>query len=444
MDVTSIGNLFKDITTRVLAALIVILHLAGFVYKAIEGNIYLDDSIEYLYMAENIANEGIFYCGDLSKPINPDFFTKRPPLYSLFLTAVHLVFKSDLAVIFVQNLISLFNILLIVIMAVKLGQTSVKIALLLVLLSPVQIIYANMVMSEIILQTWILLMVNSFLIFVKTKKSMNLLWVSVFLILAMLTKPVMYPFALIILLAGLYYFFKDKVKLALVYGLLPLFFIIGYNLWNQKRTGVFHFSSIQTINLVQYNTYFFIKNQFGEQKADEFLKSTYQEANQIENYAERQAFLKRTALDNIKENLPGYLFFHTKGIVKWFVDPGRFDLYNFFGVEAEKYSGYLYQLNREGFRHSVKAFFSQPLWIVLALLSTFVLRLFLAILIPIWFLFGKQSFQEKLAIVIPIVFVASVTGPLGASRFMLPLFPLIILAGSVAFSNIFASNRKVS
>lgn len=392
----------------------------------------MDDSIEYLYMAENIADEGIFYCGDLSKPINPDFFTKRPPLYSLFVSAMHFVFNSDVAVILLQNFISIFNILLLVILAIKLGQTSVKIALLVMLLSPVQVIYANMLMSEIILQTWILLMVNSFLNFLRTKDSLNFLWISIFLILAMLTKPVMYPFALILLIIGAFYFYKHRVKAALIYCLLPLFFILGYNSWNYKRTGVFHFSSIQTINLVQYNTYFFIKNQFGDQKADEFLKSTYREANQIENYAERQAFLKGTAVSKIKENLPEYLFFHAKGTARWFVDPGRFDFYNFLGVKAEKSSGYLHQLNREGLGHTIQNFFRQPLWMVLMLVATFAIRLSLTVLMIIWFFFGKHGFLVKLAILVPVLFVAAATGPLGASRFMLPLLPLIILAASSA------------
>ncbi len=444
MYLTTVKNLFKDRTTKFLMVLIVVFHLAGFFFKAKEGNFYLDDSIEYLYMAGNIANEGVFYCGDLSKPINPDFYTKRPPLYPLYVTAVHLIFKSDLAVIFLQNLISLFNILLMIILAEKLRQTSVRIALIFLLISPVQVFYANMIMSEIILQTWILLMVNSYLRFFKAKNPINLFWGSLFLILAMLTKPVMYPFAAILLVGGLYFLLKDRIKLAMVYGLLPITFLLGYNLWNQNRTGVFHFSSIQTINLVQYNIYYFLINQFGDKDADEFLKSTYHKADQIENYTQRQSFLKKAALEKIKVNLPAYFWFHAKGVVRWFVDPGRFDYYNFFGVEAQKSSGFLKQLSREGTEKTFRNFLSQPFYMVVLLVSTFAVRVLLLSFMVLWLLLSQNSLLEKISVALPILFVAAATGPLGASRFMLPLLPLIILAASSSLNYMFASKAKIN
>jgi hypothetical protein len=64
----SIVTFLKDRNTKVLAALIVLLHLAGFVYKVFDGNLYMDDSIEYLYMAENISNEGIFIAVTFQNP----------------------------------------------------------------------------------------------------------------------------------------------------------------------------------------------------------------------------------------------------------------------------------------------------------------------------------------------------------------------------------------
>lgn len=68
------------------------------------------DSAEYIYMALNIKQHFWFYCGNPVLPVVPEYFTLRPPGYSLLLALIYLFSVSGWTVLVVQNIISVFNI----------------------------------------------------------------------------------------------------------------------------------------------------------------------------------------------------------------------------------------------------------------------------------------------------------------------------------------------
>ena len=416
----------------VLIGLVVCIHIFAFTYQILNKSYFLADSFEYLQEAENIFEQGLFYCGDLNEQINPDLYTKRPPLYPIFIGLSQLLPGKIIPLLLLQNLLSLFNILILLKIVTRYFKVSKTLIFIFILFSPVQAIYANLVMSEILFQTLILMMVLYFLSFIKSEKTKHFLLSTLFLVLAMLTKPVMFPFAFVTIALGLFYAFRKKMLKIFLLSLFPFLMVNAYKYWNFERTGYYHYSSITNINLVNYNTNFFLSKTKGVEEANRINAEIHEEASKLSDYASQQVYLKKRATEIIKNDLIKYSIFHIKGSFRFFIDPGRFDIYNFFGLEEDVESGFLYTLNEKGFMTALKQLFSLNPWAIVLLLFI----LFFNVLKTIGF--GLFIFTKgvkpvyKISIMILPVYIALATGPLGASRFMLPVLLFIIL-GAVAF-----------
>lgn len=419
---------------NILLSVIILVHLIGFAYQTIYQHIYLGDSHEYLLMADNILDHHLFYCGNPEEDMDLTKLSKRPPVYPLFIALIKMVTPSDTAIIFIQNLLSIFNILLLLSILKRWKRGSESTALILILLCPAQVIYANFAMSEMLLQTFLLLLFSFTDQFLRKGNLKYGLWASLILILAMLTKPVMYPFSLIWLVAGVFYFFRKGRKWVILISLLPIIAAVLYSYWNFERTGHFHFSAITNINLVDYNTYFFLSNAHGAETADSLVNEIYLEADRTENFADRQAALKESALDIIRQSPVSYAIFHLKGALRGFIDPGRFDLFNFFGMEGQTHEGLLYVLNEKGFWAALKVLFNQSLALLMVLMLVFVANVIIALaLLFLPLVKGLSKTQISLLLILP-VYAAMATGPLNASRFMLPVMPFIVMGASISLS----------
>jgi hypothetical protein len=416
----------------VFLALILALHIFAFTYQLVNNNYFLADSFEYLQEAENIFSQGKFYCGNLNEQINPDLFTKRPPLYPLFIGFSQLFPGKIIPLLLFQNLLSLFNILIILKLAFRYFKLNKTLIFIFILFSPAQAIYANLVMSEILFQTLLIMMVLYFLSFIKSEKIKHFFLSALFLILAMLTKPVIFPFAFIMIALGLLYAFRKKMFGIFLISIIPFLIVNAYKYWNFERTGYYHFSSITNINLVNYNTNFFLSKTKGIEEANRKNAKIYEEASKLSDYGSQQEYLKNQAMEIIKNDLIKYSVFHLKGSFRFFIDPGRFDIYNFFGLEEDVESGFLYTLNEKGFKAAIKQLFSLNPWAIVLLLFILIFNILKTIGFSL-FIFAKGVKPVyKISIMILPVYIALATGPLGASRFMLPVLLFIIL-GAVAF-----------
>jgi len=121
------------------------LHLFAFIWQISGHLVFTKDSYEYIEAAGN------FFGSDDINNTNPFFITKRTLGYPFFLWILGL--KSTF-VFFVQNCLSLFNLWLLSKLVNKQQPKFKFIGLtLLLILSPAQIIYANLVMAEILLQS---------------------------------------------------------------------------------------------------------------------------------------------------------------------------------------------------------------------------------------------------------------------------------------------------
>ncbi len=404
------------------------LHLFYFLWQVIHGNYLLSDSFEYLMAASNIREEFLLYCGDLEKVVNYDLFTKRPPVYPLFLAACQWISSGFVFVTIVQNALSIFSLLLVRSIFIQLGY-STKYDLLFVFLlifSPAQYIYANMIMSETLLQFLIIIAFWSFTKFIKSGLYIYSIAYGVAIFLCLLTKPVFTYFIYVNLLFFIWLAIKRSSFKPILVSLIPLLFLLGYQYRNYNATGVFETSSIARINLLDYNTRHFLINTVGYDESDSIISDIKERAKQTLNYKQEAAFIESEAIGIISRIPLSYALFHLKGIFGFFLDPGRFDMVNFFNPDFEKGSGLLLQLNKYGLLSAVKYLFGHSFLLVAALFAVGLAKLFKLILfLPAAFRLNKSSLSKGFVALL-IVYTAVLTGPLGASRFFMPLEPLYL------------------
>ena len=67
-----------------LLAALLLVHLLFFLSSQIQTPAPLSDTEDYFNASRNLYSQGVLYCGDLSEPIVVEQFTRRPPLYPLF------------------------------------------------------------------------------------------------------------------------------------------------------------------------------------------------------------------------------------------------------------------------------------------------------------------------------------------------------------------------
>lgn len=436
--------LFLIRNNKFLLSLIAI-HLVYLLVQIINQNLYLVDSSEYLIQAKNILSSGNFYSGDFQNEISIDLYTKRPPIYPLFIASAKLLFKSELFIIILQSVISISSIQLIRKAFLQIGYStkSETLTLLLLLCSPAQMIYANMVMAETLFQFFISLIFYFVILFVNTKSYKYLIFINLIIVLSALTKPVMYLFVFPNLLIMLYISLKDKSFKPMLLGIIPIIMIQAFSYWNYKRTKCWHFSSIQTINLVQYNTYYFNVQRQGFEAAEVFLDNQIETAKGIKSYPEKVQYLKQTSAQVIKDNPLDYIWFHVKGMIRFFIDPGRFDLSNYLGLEEKGNVGFLNHLNKDGIGGVIKYLSEQNMLLVIVIILLGIINTIKLAGLVLISLEKKIDFRIRAFIIILIGYVAFATGPLGASRFAMPFIPIIIFSTSMAFSKYLIINKAL-
>lgn len=404
--------------------ILIALHLVFFSKQVFFHNSLIQDSDEYLFAAENLKNHGTLYAWNLNYAYNPDWLTKRPFFYPFILLFFKLISFGHQAWFFamvylVQNLLSLFNIRLVLKMIEKKSlKVNYLYATLFMIFSVSQLVYANLIMSEIWLQTCFTAML--YLMLFRNNNFKKFLYLSLLIIVAMSIKPVMVAAVLVFPILYLLNQYKGFKLQHLAITLLPLLYFIAIGKINEKRTGYRHYSSISNINLLHYNTYVMLMYQYGTVKADSIIDGIKSRATLTGSYPGKQAYIAEQSSKQIKEHLGLYMMLHMRGIAFALIDPGRFDLTQFFNLAHR--DNLLYETNKRGLFALAKKTFLNPLGLVLIILMAFnTFRLITAIR----FLFKKCfSWWFKLSVFLIPCYILALTGPIGTSRFFMPLVPI--------------------
>lgn len=420
--------MIKTQANRLFLLSLVFIHLCFFTWQLFHSNYYLRDSYEYLNAAANLKSRFLLYAGDLAQPINFYLFTKRPPAYPVFLLVLQWISTSPVWVIIVQNLLSIAGIYLFRQLLVKFGYATRYdfIFLLLLVFTPSHFIYANLIMSETLFQFLLILACWYLVKYLAEGSGTNGLWYSLILTLCVFTKPVFIFMIALNALFWLVYSIRKSTFKPVLLSLIPLLFLLTYQYRNYRQTHVFEVSSITTINLVDYNTYFYLVKTQGKQRADSTISAIDGISKQKAGFAGEVKYKKQMAVHILLKNPLGYTLFHLKGVAGFFLDPGRFDLVNFLQIPSGGEDGLLYQLNQGGIKGAL-GFMLKHTWGLLFIIATVLLVNLIKLILFVFFVFQRRvNIQIKGIIVLTILYIALLTGPLGASRFMMPVIPFYI------------------
>ncbi|WP_412476507.1 hypothetical protein [Flavobacterium sp. TBRC 19031] len=406
----------KAKNNRITLGIIAFLFFAFYFIRIYSEIFKIADSSEYLSTAEIIKNGSYF------TPIDnfntAEIATKRPLLYPLFLL---ISFTNNLKfIIFLQTLFGIFNFYLITKFLEKLEINVNNHIILTLLLTPSIFIYTQLIMSEWLAMTLVLLMTYLFL-FEFNKKRFFI--IQILTILLALTKPVFYPIIFFNLLYFAIYMYRKKVFSIFLF--LPVTFLFGYLNFNEYKTGYKHFSSIENINLIDYNLYYYKSYKEGQEIADNWRENIYKKSSELKTFAEKNNFYKQTAINEIKLNFWGYSWYHFFTSIRGMIDPGRFDVMTFFKKEDGK-QGFIEILNNN---KTMASFLNQKnLWIIVILIPIFIMQLLK------FFCFCTFVYQNKYHLfsfrfypILILILYIFLTGPVNCSRLMMPLQGLMII-----------------
>lgn len=394
--------------------------VAFFMARISNGNFRLIDSDDYFYTAELIKSFNYFSSTtDFIEGVN---LTKRSFLYPLLLLFPG--FLNDYLIIILQTILSLFNLYLVLKIFRNLGGKSYKWITFLIFLSPSIFINTHLIMTETVVTTLIL---GLFLLFSNKLNARRILYIQLLICCLVFLKPAFYLFTIINIVFFLIYFIKTKTFQFSIF--IPFLLTLTYIGFNQQRTGYAHFSSIQNINLIDYNLYLFKMNQQGVEKADLWKETVYKNAEEHKNFKEISEYLEEVGKSEIKKNLIPYSFFHLKCALRGMFDPGRFDLMTFSHEKQNPSEGFMQLLNKKDFGSILKGLFDYKYKIVIILLIPIFLANIFKWLFAFNYLWQKRNslnFRNGYLILL-FGYSILISGPVNSCRYMVPLQGIVIV-----------------
>lgn len=406
--------------------LIVSIHCICLFKQLFWNTTLLQDTKEYLYAADNLIESHQLYCWDIHGKFNPDYLTKRPLLFPTILAFFKILsfgnFKIFLFVTLItQNIISLINIrLMLKFVFYFTGKINYRYALILLLLAPAQIIYANIIMSEIWLQFVILMLANYFL-FYRYNFNWHIL-ATLLCVAGIALKPVFLFWAFIFPVLLIYTNRKNLNYKLITLSLIPALFVMLTIQWNGRRTGAYQYSSISTINLLHYNTYTLLIHETGIKQADSIVDDITFKAEQLKSYKQQQEYKDKSSKVIISNNLGTYFYLHLRGALLCLIDPGRFDITQFFDLPHKQ--NLVYETSKKNNKLELIKSFINPLGLLLIFI---LLCNIIKFVIGIRFIVSKQikPYNKFLLLLFPI-YIVLLTGPIGSSRFAMPFIPIYL------------------
>jgi len=425
-------------------ASLVVMHVVFFAIALHYHKIYNGDSAEYIYMATNIKNHGWFYAGNPVMPVQAEYLTLRPPLYSLFLAAVYCFTVNNWVVLVLQNLISIANICCLRDTIRKFGYSRKYdwILMAFVLLYPSQFVNANIIAPDILLQTFVLLYFRFFVLLMKSAHWKNGVWMSLSLIAAMMVKPVAYPLAFIhcLLMLGIWRYFRTQSLKPFFIALTPIVAVILYGSWNYERTGKLHFSSTQSFNAIFFY-YTYLSGTEGREAAEPFLQKERAHLDSIKNFSERYSYANSRGAELVKSHFFPYIKYHLIHSASMLVTPGKGELDMFIGRltlsklysihQPESFITVIRSGNKEKLRKYLHDNPTLPLMMIVLFFNILKLVGFILFLLS-----KRKPMYLRLFIICIVGYFCLVAGPIANSRYFIPVSLIVAGTAAIAFQDL--------
>lgn len=394
--------------------------------------------------ADNLLANGSWYAEDWNSPLLVDYFSIRPPLYAVFIVLAKFFSSSILPLLVTQNSISIFTCWLVYRFAQEQGFSSPntqRIFWVAVVLYPAQMIHANFVMTEIVFQLWLVGIFITLFRFVYQPSFKSSFLLALLLSLCLLTKPVSLFIPLLVWGFMLWYGFRQKAQWKLF---LPQLLVVvtfqGICMQNQHATGYYHYSSIKNINQLKYNARYTLIDAQGEAYADSVVADVIQQAAAAENYGDRLTIMNNAANDIIIAHPLSFAKVYVKGVIAFFLDPGRFDMFHFFALEEKGTLGLMHEMQTKGLSAVSSYIQKAPVAVLLLLFICLVWNGIVAAAF-IYFAFTCTNHPLRNIVMIFVLYVALATGPVGVSRYRVPLFPFL-LTSVMAAAHLYSQRKQ--
>lgn len=429
--------------------LLILVHGIFFAIALTYKRIYMGDSFEYVYQALNIKRHFWFYSGNPALPFEAEYLTIRPPLYPLFLAFVYLFAMNNWVVVFLQNLISIFNIIY---LRDTIRKTGYKrrydyILMAFVMLYPSQFINANTIAPDILLQTCVLVYFRYFVLLVTEKKWRHAYWMSLALIAGFLVKPVLYPFTIvhciiILLLAAYMRYGLFRSSLAAVMPLCVLLVCIGVN---KQRTGKAHYSSNQAFNAIYYY-YFYFSDKEGLAKADSFLDAERGKIAAMSEFKDRYDYANQRGMELLRQNFFPYMAYHIKHSLRLLIDPGKAEWDMFTGrltlgkLYSKEQTGFYATIKRDGVAGLGDYIERNPSFAPMMIVLFFNLLRLAGMCL---FLFNRRyAWRIRLFVFCFVGYFAITTGPIANPRYFIPVSLIAIGTATMGYQRLLAGRKN--
>ncbi|MFZ0426519.1 MAG: hypothetical protein WAO20_00240 [Acidobacteriota bacterium] len=398
----------------ILPAFILLVYAAAFIYGEFRpGTRWTLDSYEYAAAANNLVESGTFYAGDLDGARDPALYSRRTPLYPLILWLPLELAPDGAWVALLQIAMSLTaaGLLGAILRSVGVAGWPRRLAMAAFLLYPAQIIYSQSVMAEILLQFLLLLALYGLVRYRSSGSWRDAALMNLALALAPLAKPIAVFFWIPNLMFWGWLVLRERRRMALVLlALLPLLSVSLWSYRNLRVTGHYHFSSIVS----RYVRYMTPRNERSRAEGRVFAET---------DRADWQAFWRSRI-----EDWPSTLWYYARGSGLFFVDPGRFDVYQFFGMKQDV-SGI--RIVRASPRERWDLLGQiDPLVLVYMVVLTLLNLLILAGFVIALFL-PRIPWVVRVFAILVVSYITAAVGLAGFSRYRLAIEPYLLLGATV-------------
>lgn len=393
-------------------------------------SLYLTDSQEYFYQAENLKNHGSLYAWKWQKPFILQMWTLRTPVYGYLIYLIQQVSSSHFAILLFQNLLAFVNFagLVWLLRNTRLPARLLQGLLLMALLFfPTRLVYTNMVMSELVLETCLFWAFFCLLHYQQSTVARWLLGYNLLLALAVLTKPVLVYFWVPNLLLMGFLAVKNRQPVLWLQSLIMPATIAALCFYNLQVTGYFHYSSIKTYNLYDYNTKGLLANLYDSEYANRVIKEMIKTDQDFAGLKERSEYLETESFKIIKQHAGYYLWLHFRGTVNFFLDPGRYDLVNFLPPLQSKTEFSFFGTLKEHGAAGIGVYLAKvPLGLTVYMALIFGFNLVISLAFAAWVFLSRRNVVLRIFAGLLVAYMAAAPGPIGCARFKEPVWFLLI------------------
>jgi hypothetical protein len=407
-----------------------------------------NDSPEYINQAYNLIHHGSFYAANWDEmPHLPEYYSMRPPGYSLLVLVTLVLTGSPWALLIAQSVLSILLWMklhhVIQHWYPRIPEKALNRYLLLALcLNPVQMILCNSIFSDILFQTLISLAIFSLLDFFEKPDVKPYIACTAFLVLALLTKPALVYFAWIHLAFSVYLYFRVYRKPFLLWiGWVMPMVVMLVSLAQYRVTGYYHYSCSKVFNLWAYNTTNFLNMKYGNDSGFVYKSDIYCQSMRRPTYREQYRFVDSACTTVIARNATSYALYHAQGMVNFFLAPGREYLIDYMKLNTIVPHNFMKDLNVYGIDGVRIYLASQPVALLLINFLATLWNLILMIALVYFVFYRRIPWIIRISLLIIIAYFAGVSSlALGTARYRLAIYPMILFCAAIIPE--FVSKRK--